>query len=136
MPKLRTYHIFISHSWSYDEHDRIIDFLDDSYPYFLFKDFSVSRAKRLMTRNDTELRKKLRHRIKCAHIILVPAGMEVSRRYWLNYEIECARSFDKPVLGIYLLGQLNTPKLIGDVACDIVSWRRDKILGAIREYAL
>ena len=135
MPKLKTYQIFISHAWSYDEHDRIIEFLSDS-SNFIFKDFSVSRNKRLKTRNDTELRKLLRQRINCAQIILVPAGMEVSRRYWIKFEIEHAQRMNKPIVGIYPLGQRCTPKLIDKAACDIVPWRRHQILNAIRRYAL
>jgi hypothetical protein len=135
MPKLRLYQIFISHSWAFDEYHRIKKFLKAT-PNLHIRDFSIPFDNSLDTRNKTELRKAIRRLISRTHIVLVPAGMEVYYRYWVKLELQYAQDLQKPIVGIAPLGQQKFPKMVSDVAQEIVGWRRESIVNAIRRHSL
>jgi hypothetical protein len=134
MPRLRRYRIFISHSWDYHEYGRIREFLD-STTNFLYSDYSVPRHNSLTARSTKELKEALRRLIGLSQIVLVPAGMEITYRLFIGFELKVAADMDKPIVGIIPRGSIQIPRAI-DVACDTVGWNRLSIVNAIRRYAL
>ena len=131
----REYRIFISHSWSYDEYQRIINFLERT-PNFYYRNFSVSQERALFTKSKSALEKALHSRIKLSQIILVPAGMEINYREFILFELETAQQMKKPIIGIIPRGQKNIPKIINEIACETVGWSAKRIVKAIDSYSL
>lgn len=65
MPGLRTYKLFISHSWSYnDDYYRLVDYLNDA-PNFDWKNLSVPEHDPV---SDADLRRQLRKQIQPASV--------------------------------------------------------------------
>lgn len=131
----RNYYIFISHSWKYNEHQKIIEFFDDT-PDFGYRDYSVPIKRSLYIKNKTALKEALYNRIKLSQIVLISTGMEVNYREFLSYELETAVEMNKPIVGIIPRGQKIIPRRINEVACDIVGWCRKTIIRSIENHSL
>ena len=71
---MRTYNIFISHSWKYDEHyESIVNFLNER-KYFDWKDYSVPNSDPIHNApTDTLLRQALNRKIIPCSIVIILA---------------------------------------------------------------
>ncbi|CAG0983635.1 hypothetical protein PHYC_01903 [Phycisphaerales bacterium] len=133
MPVLRTYRVFISHCWEYnDDYYTMVDWLCDE-PRFRWKNLSVSGESPM--REDRTFEKRLRKRLGAADIVLVIVGMEIAHRYWMSWEIKWARIRSIPIVGVMPNGAVRMPKVVEESGCPIVRWRRDSVISAIRHFA-
>ena len=132
---MRNYRIFISHSWKYNEYERIISFLDKTEDFF-YSNYSISEDKAVIGLSDNNLSDKIRSHIKLSQIVLIPAGMEVNYRRYIQFELEIAQEMRKPIIGIIPFGKKRKPQIIIAAASKIIYWGRKSIVEAIEEYAL
>jgi len=87
VPALKTYDLFISHAWTYnDEYYRLIQLLDDA-PSFHYRNYSVPEHDPLGTRTNHQLREALGRQIRPVNCVLVLAGMYANYRDWMKAEI-------------------------------------------------
>lgn len=136
MPLLTDYKLFISHSWKYDEdYRRIIDFLNKAN-YFRYSNFSRPFDNPLdcFRHTNNELTQRLEQQIAPTQVVLVVSGMYVAYSKWIQKEIDIARYYNKPIIGIKPWGNINTPMAVSSVANEIVGWQTDSIIEAIRRY--
>lgn len=135
MPALKTYDLFISHAWTYnDEYYRLIQLLDDA-PSFHYRNYSVPEHDPLGTRTNHQLREALGRQIRPVNCVLVLAGMYANYRDWMKAEIEIAQGFDKPIIGLRPWGQQRIPLEVQNAA-HMVSWNTASIVQAIRVYSI
>lgn len=133
---MKTYNIFISHSWDYsDEYDRFVDLIKNR-SYFDFRNHSVPKELPKDTSTDAELREALRRQISGTHVVIILAGMYVNYRKWIKEEIKIAQDMGKPMIGIIPWGQQRTPQEVQDAVKDMVGWNTESIINAIREHGL
>ena len=133
MPALRTYKVFISHCWEYgDEYERLVTWFDET-PLFYWENLSVPEESAL--REDKTFKRRLRKRVGMASILVVIAGMEISHRYWMKWEIKWARIRGIPIVGVMPNGLQQVPKALTEADCPIVGWRRDSVVRAVRDWA-
>ena len=136
MPPLKTYHLFISHAWTYNaEYYRLLGMLR-SAPNFTFKNYSVPEHDPLNTKTDAQLRAALHRQIKPVHCVLILAGMYVNYRKWIQEEIDIAQRYKKPIVGIRPRGQQRTPIEVQKAARVMVGWNTNSIVQAIRDHSL
>lgn len=136
MPPLKTYHLFISHAWTYNaEYYRLLGMLR-SAPNFRFKNYSVPEHDPLKTKTDAQLRAALHRQIKPVHCVLILAGMYVNHRKWIQEEINIAKQYKKPIVGIRPRGQQRTPIEVQQAAKVMVGWNTNSIVQAIRDHSL
>lgn len=133
-----TYNIFISHSWTYDNHyETLIKKLRD-YPYFDFRDYSVPKNDPIHNaRNATALKEAIRHQMRYASIVLIMAGVYSTYSKWINIEIDIAKNEftpSKSILAITPFGAERISTVVRDAATAVVKWRTDSIVDAIRAW--
>ena len=134
MPALKNYKIFISHAWKYDEdYYRFERFLNEA-PNFLWTNLSVPRHDPIL--NTDELAKELHNQMRPADVFVILAGMYVSHSDWIQYEINFARRIGRPIIGIRPWASQVVPAAVQKGADEIVGWKRDSIVSAIRSRAL
>lgn len=134
MPALRTYKIFISHSWKYsDEYWRLVSLLHDA-PNFTWENLSVPENHPI--HDSRELEYELNNRLRPASVFLVLAGMYCAHSDWIDYEIHFARRIGRPIIGIQPWGSLVTPVAVQNAAREVVGWNTASIVSAIRYHAL
>lgn len=62
--------------------------------------------------------------------------MYVAYSEWIDFEIETALRYNKPIIGVRPRGQLRVPDAVSSNADIMVGWTRDGIVSAVRQYAL
>lgn len=142
MPFLKSYDLFISHAWSYGSYyDSLIKILDNA-PYFRYRNYSAPSDKPLQNLNGTSVQTKkqikeaIDRKIKPVNCVLVLSGMYAAHREWMQYEIDAALKYGKPIIGIKPYNSERIPIAASSVADVMVPWRTDSIISAIRTYSL
>lgn len=131
MPGLKTYELFISHSWSHnDDYYRLVDYLNDA-SNFDWHNLSVPEHDPI---TDAEIRRQLRKQIKPSSAVLILAGMYAHHSDAINMEIDLAQYYDKPIVGIRPWGNERTPEAVTSAAAEMVGWNTSSIVDAIRTH--
>lgn len=140
MPELKTYDLFISHAWRYnDDYHRLEQMLREA-TLFKWRNYSVPKHDPLIDPDSNVGKKKLEElltkQIKPVNSVLILGGLYAAHSEWIQDEIKIAMSFNKPIIGIYPWGHQNMPVAIQDAAVELVSWNTGSIVSAIRKNAL
>jgi len=136
MPELKTYRIFISHAWTYNEsYHRLVKMLNEA-SYFKWQNYSVPQHDPLGAGTDRELEKALHDQIGPTHIVIILSGMYVAYRKWIQKEIDIASGMGKPIIGVRPWGQERVPQAVQDAAREMVGWNTSSIINVIRKHAL
>ena len=136
---MKTYNLFISHSWRYsDQYDRLVNLLRER-GYFAFRNYSVPPDDPIHgADNDAQLRRAIRNHMAPCHVVLILAGVYASYSKWINIEIELAEmnfSDPKPIIAIAPWGSERISKPVRAAADRIVRWNTESIVKAIRDLA-
>lgn len=136
---MRTYDIFISHAWSYDERYEGVVRLLNSVWGFSWRDYSVPRSAPVVDRNSVigvnALTGRLREQIRQSSCFVLIAGMFVHHRDWVQREIRIAQDYGKPIIAVRRRGQLRTPIEVENYAHATVNWNSVSLVEAIRRHA-
>lgn len=143
---MATYHVFISHAWSYSEryHDviNLLDRASEACFDFNYIDYSVPKHDPAVDPcSEVGVRKLtaiLKSQIARASSIIVPAGMYVNNRYWIQKEIRLAQTgFEKPkrIIAIRRRGQQRTPQDLIELSDQVVSWNSISLAKAIAGFS-
>ena len=82
-----------------------------------------------------DIRMELRHRIEQSDIVLGIAGMYASYSDWMRWELNRAKEYHIPIIGIIPRGQKNISKVVSNRAKEKVRWNTESIVDAIRRNA-
>ena len=134
MPLLRTYRVFISHAWRYDDDYYRCEGLLSEATHFQWENLSVPRHDPIS--NAGMLAAELHNQMRSANVFLILSGMYVSHSYWIQYEINFARRIGRPIIGIRPWGSSQVPIAVQKGADEIVGWNSGSIVDAIRHRAL
>ena len=134
---MKTYNLFISHSWRYvDTYTRLVALLKER-PYFDFKDYSVPPNDPIHNAaNETNLRMAIRAQMMPCHVVLIMAGVYATYSKWINIEIDLAKkgfSTAKPIIAIRPRGAERVSTTVSAAADKIVGWNTESVVSAIRE---
>jgi hypothetical protein len=136
------YDVFISHAWSYSERYegviRLLDSATQNLPWFAYRDYSVPRNEPIVAPNEnvriSVLKGRLKEQIRQASCVIVPAGMYVNDRFWIQTEIDLALNafiYPKPIIGIRRRNQQRTPVELEQQANVMVNWNSNSLASAI-----
>ena len=134
---MKTYNLFISHSWAYsDAYEKLVNLLDKR-PYFSYRNYSVPEDDPVHTNGtDRQLYNAIKNQISPSSVVLILAGVYASYSKWINKEIDIAQNeFDtaKPIIAIEPWGSEKTSTIVKDAADKIVKWNTESIVSAIRK---
>ena len=137
---MKTYNLFISHSWTYGEQYQGLISLLENARYFSFKNYSVPEDDPIHNAGtDAQLREAIRNQMSSCHAILILAGVYSTYSRWINEEIDLAESgfySRKPIIAIapWAAARLSAP--VQEAADRVVKWNTNSIVSAIREVAI
>ncbi len=134
---MKTYNLFISHSWNYaDQYDRLVELLRERR-YFAFRDYSVPMDDPIHDAGtDDQLRQAIRDQMTPCHVVLILSGIYATYSKWINIEIDLAESgFSqaKPIIAIRPWGSERISAPVRQAADRIVRWNTESVVGAIRD---
>lgn len=135
---MRTYNLFICHSWRYgNQYDRLKNLLDKSG--LSYRDYSVPRDDPILNARSTrQLREAIKNQLRYASVVVVLAGVYASHSKWIDIEIGLAESSfasAKPIIAIKPRGSERTSTRVKEAADRTVGWSTKSIVRAIKELA-
>lgn len=134
MPYLHNYRLFLSHAWRYSEgYERIVRFINEANN-FTWSNYSVPEAKAFENLSKSQLEEKLREQIRPTQCVVILAGMYVAHSGWIQFEIDFAKSLNKPIIGVVPWAAERTPVAVSNAAVEMVRWNSASIVSAIRTH--
>lgn len=129
----KTYRLFISHSWKYDDlYKRLAEFLDEQG--ILYYNHSVPKDDPVHTNgSDRQLRAAIDAKISGCSGVIILAGVYATYSKWINEEITISRSYGKPLVAIEPWGAERTSIVVKNAADKVVRWNGKSVADAIRE---
>lgn len=133
---MRTYNLFISHSWAYcNQYNALCQLLSER-PYFRWRNYSVPKDDPIHNAStDTLLRQAIERQMKNASVVVILAGVYSTYSKWINIEIELAKRLGKPIVAVEYWASKHTSTIVKYNARKIVKWNTESIVAAIRELA-
>lgn len=132
---MKTYHIFISHSWDHSDDFRSLHTLLQNRGYFVYNSYEVPKHSPINSINEYYIKQKLRERIKSSNIVLALAGIYASHSEWMEWEIKTAKELEIPIVGIIPRGQERISQVVYSNSIADVRWNTESIVNAIRTYS-
>lgn len=134
MPTLKTYDLFISHAWKYNnQYYDLVDLLKD-HSNFKFRNYSVPEHDPIDFNTKRELYNQLDEQIRQSGIVLLIAGKYIKYREWIKEEIKIAKKYNKPIIAIRPWGADIMPNEAEKEADIVVNWQASSVVNAIRSY--
>lgn len=135
---MKTYHLFISHSWTYsDQYKNLVNMLNQDRS-FQYQNRSIPKDDPIHSGSDKALSEAICNHMESCGIVLVMAGVYASYSKWIDKEIKIAQSTwlnPKPILAIAPWGNEKTSQKVKSSANEIVGWNTKSIVDAIQRLA-
>ena len=135
---MKTYHLFISHSWTHDDHYKNLVNLLNQAQYFDYRNLSIPKDDPVHSSTDRKLSLAIHNKMQSCGVVVVLAGVYATYSKWIDKEIKIAKSGfskPKPILAIEPWASEGVSQVVKDNASRIVGWSTGSIVGAIRELA-
>ena len=126
--------LFVAHTWVEDEdYHRIFEYVESS-PNFFYRNTSKPDVR---PPGDKEaLRESLRNQIAEAEVMIVPAALYRRNVDWVEFQMHCAKAYDKPIIVLEPFGGADTiAPAMQELADDIVPWDQRQLVDAIKRQA-
>ena len=126
--------LFVCHVWAADDdYHRIFEYVESS-PNFFYRNTSTPDAR---PSGDKEaLRVSLRNQIGEAEVVIVPAALYRRNVDWVEFQMHCAKAYDKPIIVLEPFGGTDTiAPAVQELADDVVPWDQRQLIDAIKREA-
>ena len=126
--------LFVCHVWvEDDDYHRIFEYVESS-PNFFYRNTSTPDAR---PSGDKEaLRESLRKQIAEAEVMIVPAALYRRNVDWVEFQMHCAKAYDKPIIVLEPFGSTDTiAPAVQELADDVVPWDQRQLVDAIKREA-
>jgi len=126
--------LFVCHVWVEDEdYHRIFEYVESS-PNFFYRNTSKPDIR---PPGDKEaLRESLRNQIAEAEVMIVPAALYRRNVDWVEFQMHCAKAYDKPIIVLEPFGGTDTiAPAVQELADDVVPWDQRQLIDAIKREA-
>jgi len=125
--------VFVSHVFQpSDDYYRVFEYLESSKNFF-YRNCSDPERK---PGAPEAMKEELRRQIALAEVVIVPAGRYRDDREWIDFQLNCAKGLDKPVIVLETFGVKEKVHVqleaLGD---EIIEWNERTIADAIRRQA-
>ncbi len=133
---MKTYHLFISHSWNYGYQYGNLTSLLQKKNFFSFKNYSVPESNPIVgARTDRQLEAAIENKIRLSSVVVIMAGVYSTYSKWINKEIAIARRLGKPIIAVKPYGSTNISTTVRAAANEICNWNTESVVSAIRRLA-
>jgi hypothetical protein len=126
--------LFVSHVFeASDDYYRVFEYLESSHNFY-YRNCSDPESR--VAAAPEAMREELRRQIALAEVVIVPAGQYSRHREWIDFQLNCAKGFDKPVIVLEAFGVTEKlPVQLEALGDEILEWDARSIADAIRRQA-
>lgn len=126
--------LFVCHVWNEDDdYHRIFEYLE-SVDNFFYRNTSTPENR---PQGDKEaMRNDLRKQIGDAEAVVLPSQLYRKHTDWVEFQLHCAKAFDKPVIVLEPFGTHETiaPAVL-ELGDEVVPWDKRQLVDAIKRQA-
>jgi hypothetical protein len=126
--------LFVCHVWiEDDDYLRVFEYLESTDNFFYL---NTSTPDKRPPGDKEALRDDLRRQITEAELVIVAASFY--RRYmdWAEFQLNCAKAFDKPIVVLERFGSHDTiAPAVMEMGDEVVPWDKRQIVDAIKRQA-
>jgi hypothetical protein len=126
--------LFVCHVWNADEdYFRVFEYLESSTNFF-YRNTSTPDNR---PNGDREvLREDLRKQITDAEVVILPASLYRRNVDWIEFQVHCAKAFDKPIVLLEPFGGADTiAPTLQELADEVVPWDQRQLVDAVKRQA-
>ena len=126
--------LFVAHVWAADEdYYRIFEYIESTSNFF-YRNTSTPDIR--PTGDKEALRESLRKQITEAEVVIVPAALYRRQMDWIEFQMHCAKAFDKPIIVLEPFGGTDTiAPAVQELADDVVPWDQRQLIDSIKRQA-
>lgn len=96
---MATPNVFISHRWQYG--DNYYNLVSKFEQYgFRYLNYSVPEDDSFDINRVNQIKAALQEQIRQCNYFIIFANMAIGNSYWTKYEVEVAKSYNKPILSV------------------------------------
>jgi uncharacterized protein YdaL len=132
---VKTYNVFISHSWSHIDDLKNLRSLLESRGYFNVEFQEASPNEPINSSNAYYIKQRLKTKIVNSNVILALAGIYATHSDWMTWELETAYNNSIPIIGVIPRGQERISSTVNTYSKINVKWNTESIVEKIRIYA-
>jgi hypothetical protein len=126
--------LFVCHVWiEDDDYHRVFEYLE-SAPNFFYRNTGTPDAR---PSGDKEAqRESFRKQITDAEVVIVPASLYRRHMDWVEFQLHCAKAFDKPIVVLEPFGSHDTiAPAVMELGDEVVPWDLRQMVDAIKRQA-
>ncbi len=126
--------LFVCHVWVQDDdYLRVFEYLESTDRFFYL---NTSTPDKRPPGDKEALRDDLRRQITEAELVIVPASLYRRHTDWVEFQLHCAKAFDKPVVVLEPFGSHDTiAPAVMELGDEVVPWDQRQIVDAIKRQA-
>jgi hypothetical protein len=126
--------VFVGHGFeATDDYSRVFEYLESSHNFY-YVNCSAPDSRGSFDRE--ALKEEVRRQIALAEVVIFPSALYRTQREWIDFELNCAKGMDKPVVVLEAFGvKEKLPVQLEALADEVVEWNERSIVDAIRRQA-
>ena len=130
----KTYKVFVSHCWNYNDVLQDLKKLIDNRGYFEAEYTHVEKSHPINSENTSVIKANITKKLEKSDVVLAIAGLYASYSDWMPWEMDKAKELGLNVIGVIPRGQEHISREVYSRSITDVRWNADSIVAAIRKY--
>ena len=126
--------VFVGHGFEpTDDYMRVFEYLESSHNFY----YRNCSSPELRGSSDREaLKEEVRKQITLAEVVIIPSALYKTHREWIDFELNCAKGLDKPVVVLETFGvKEKLPVQLEALADEVIEWNERTLVDAIKRQA-
>jgi hypothetical protein len=126
--------VFVGHGFEpNDDYMRVFEYLESSHNFYYINCSSLDKRRNV---ERDSLREELRRQIALAEVVIIPSSLYRSYQEWIDFELNCAKGMEKPVIVLELFGvKEKLPVQLEALADETIEWNERTLVDAIMRQA-
>lgn len=131
----KTYRIFVSHCWDYNDALQHLKNLIGNRSYFNAEYTHVEKSHPINSENTSVIKANITKKLEDSDVVLAIAGLYASYSDWMPWEMDKAKELGLKVIGVIPRGQEHISNEVKQRSVENVHWNADSIVATIRKYS-
>lgn len=131
----KTYKLFISHSWEYDNLLQNLKDLLNERGYFSAEYYQFEKNCPCNSEKASVIKANITKRLKETEVVLAIAGVSASYSEWMQWEMDKALELGLNIVGVIPRGNERISQEVCKRSVEDVRWNTESVVNAIKTYS-
>lgn len=131
----KTYKLFISHRWEYNDMLQNLKNLLNERGYFSAEYYQIEKDYPINSENASVIKANITKRLKESDVVLAIAGVSASYSEWMQWEMDKALELGLKIVGVIPKGNERISQEVYKRSIEDVRWNTESVVNAIRKHS-